>query len=318
MNQSTRYHVAVLAGGRSAERAVSLETGVNVARALERRGHHVSMIDVNDQTAALIEKLNPRPDIAFNALHGRYGEDGCIQGLLEWMDIPYTHSGVLASAVAMNKPIAKALFTQAGIPCPDHILISQADCTDGDPMPRPYVIKPPDEGSSIGIRIINTEAPAQPLTVTDWPESGPLMVETYVPGRELTVAILDGEALGVLEIHPQEGFYDYQAKYQTVARHSVPALIPDDITERALDYALKGHNILGCHGVSRADFRYDDTTGSLLMLEINTQPGMTSASLLPEIAAWRGIEYDDLVERLLKTASLRSHPFQPSLSPSLS
>ncbi len=310
------YHVAVLAGGRSAERAVSLETGTNVTQALERRGHHVKMIDVKDEAAALIEHLNPRPDIAFNALHGRYGEDGCIQGLLEWMDIPYTHSGVLASAVAMNKPMAKALFTQVGIACPQHILASRDDFADGDPMPRPYVIKPLDEGSSVGVRIIGGDDPGP--SQADWPESGPLMVEAYAPGRELTVAILDDEALGVLEIHPQEGFYDYRAKYQAVARHSVPALIPDVVTKRALDDALRGHHVLGCQGVSRADFRYDETTDSLLMLEINTQPGMTSASLLPEIAAWRGIEYDELVERLLKTAQMQPRSPEQSLSAALS
>jgi D-alanine-D-alanine ligase len=295
-----RRHVAVLMGGRSAEREVSLVSGEACARALEERGHTVTRIDAQRQLAERL--LAARPDVAFNALHGRLGEDGRVQGLLDLLEIPYTHSGVLASALAMDKPMAKRVFASAGLRCPEGVETDLATLLEAPPLPPPFVVKPAAEGSSVGVVIV-PDADLRPLTGrNDLDPRTRLLVETYVPGRELTCAVLGEESLAVTEIRPREGFYDYQAKYtEGCASHLVPAPLSPDLYERVMAAALTAHHVLGCRGVSRADFRYDPALGEdgLYLLEVNTQPGMTPLSLVPEQAAWRGIDFGDLVERLV-------------------
>ena len=308
MTGASRFrHVAVLMGGLSAEREVSLVSGEAVAKALEGRGYRVSRIDARrDLPRALAEV---RPDAVFNALHGRYGEDGCVQGLLELMGVPYTHSGVLASALAMDKPMAKQLFAAAGLPCPEGRVVSVAEVLEGDPLPRPYVVKPTHEGSSVGVHIMR-EGEENPLRqLNRWTFGSEVLVERYVAGRELTVTVLGDRALAVTEIRPRQGFYDYRAKYtEHQADHLIPAPLPEADHARALDYALRAHRALGCRGVSRADFRYDDAEAAvdpeagLYILEVNTQPGMTPLSLVPEQAAHVGIGFADLVVRLTEEA----------------
>jgi D-alanine-D-alanine ligase len=309
MTGASRFrHVAVLMGGLSAEREVSLVSGEAVARALEERGYRVSRIDAGrDLPRALAEV---RPDVVFNALHGRFGEDGCVQGLLELLGVPYTHSGVLASALAMDKPMAKRLFAAAGIPCPEGRVVPVEAVLAGDPMPRPYVVKPTHEGSSVGVHIVR-EGEDNPLRqLNRWTFGREVLVERYVAGRELTVTVLGDRALEVTEIRPRQGFYDYRAKYtEHQADHLIPAPLPEADHARALDYALRAHRALGCRGVSRADFRYDDAeaaadpaAGGLYILEVNTQPGMTPLSLVPEQAAHVGIGFADLVVRLVEEA----------------
>ena len=300
----TPRHVAVLMGGLSAEREVSLVSGAAVADALEERGYRVSRIDAGRDLPRVLDEL--RPDAVFNALHGRYGEDGCVQGLLELMGIPYTHSGVLASSLAMSKPMAKRLFAAAGLRCPEGRVVSFEAVLAGDPLPRPYVVKPTDEGSSVGICILRA-GEDNPLRARNepWPFGREVLVERYVAGRELTVAVLGDRALAVTEIRPHEGFYDYRAKYtEGQAVHLVPAPLPPEVYRRALDAAVGAHHALGCRGVSRADFRYDDGEGpdGLYLLEVNTQPGMTPLSLVPEQAAHAGLGFADLVVRLTEEA----------------
>ena len=298
--------VAVLMGGWSSEREVSLVSGGAVADALRRLGYAVRPIDVKRDVQALLAALDPRPDVAFNALHGRYGEDGRIQGLLEILDIPYTHSGVLASAAAMNKPLAKRLFQDAGIPCAEHVIVTRDELLAGTIMQPPFVIKPLNEGSSVGVHIVIDESDACSLRREGWPFGEMVMVERYIPGREITVAVLDDRPLGVTEIRPRNGFYDYRAKYtEGEAVHLVPAPLPQRVYRDALDHAVRAHNALGCSGVSRADMRYDDTVtepGRLYLLEINTQPGMTPLSLVPELAAHADIGFPELVSRLVESA----------------
>ncbi len=298
-------HVAVLYGGWSSEREVSLVSGRNCAKTLEESGYEVTLIDVEHDLTALIAALDPAPDVVFNALHGRHGEDGKIQGLLDILEIPYTHSGALASALAMDKPMAKRLFAAAAIPCPDGRLVRREELANGPVIDRPYVIKPPNEGSSVGVRIVLEGDNRPPLD--DWPFGDLVLVESYIPGRELTVAVMGDRALGVTELRTHEGFYDYAAKYEEGrATHLCPAPIPDEIADLAMEYALKAHETLGCRGVSRADLRYDDTggqPGDLYMLEINTQPGMTPLSLVPEVAAHAGIDFPQLVSWIVEDAS---------------
>lgn len=300
--------IAVLMGGWSAERKVSLVSGAACAEALEARGHNVTRIDLKRDLAALLAALEPRPDVVFNALHGRWGEDGNIQGVLNILGIPYTHSGLLASAVAMDKPMAIALFEAAGIVCPKGRTVMRDELRDGDIMERPYVIKPADEGSSVGVHIVQPGDNAPPLD--DLPADRPLLVEPYIPGREVTVAVMGEHALGVTELKPLQGFYDYTAKY-TAGRttHLCPAPVPAEIAVQSMEYAVTAHRVLGCRGVSRADFRYDDTAGEpgkLFMLEVNTQPGMTPLSLVPEQAALAGISFEDLVEWMVENAACDS------------
>ncbi len=300
-------HVSVLMGGTSAEREVSLVSGRECAAALREAGYGVSEIDVGPDLAALVDALAPAPDVAFNALHGRWGEDGCVQGVLELMKIPYTHSGVLASALAMDKPMAKRLFTAAGLNCPDGVIVDRETLSAGEVLPRPFVIKPLNEGSSVGVKIVTqgTNAPLDPES--GWQFGDYVLVERFVPGRELTVAVMGDRALEVTEIRPRVGFYDYEAKYTDgCAEHLIPAPLPDAVRAQALEMALAAHRALGCRGVSRADFRYDDTEGEpgrLYLLEVNTQPGMTPLSLVPEQAAHLGMSFAELCSWMVENAS---------------
>ncbi|TVR83240.1 MAG: D-alanine--D-alanine ligase [Rhodospirillales bacterium] len=295
--------VAVLMGGWSAEREVSLVSGAACCRALEEAGHTVLPIRVERNPAALLAALEPRPDVVFNALHGRWGEDGCVQGLLEILGIPYTHSGVMASALAMNKPMAKRLFAEAGIPVAPHVIARAGDLLEAaDPMPRPFVIKPLNEGSSVGVRIVRDGDPIP--SAADMPDMA-VMVERFIPGRELTVAVMGDRPLGVTEITTARGFYDYDAKYAPGgSRHMVPADVPDAVYAETLQLAVAAHRSLGCRGVSRADLRWDGET--LFMLEVNTQPGMTPTSLVPEQAAHAGISFPTLVDWMVETAACDS------------
>lgn len=300
--------VAVLMGGWSAEREVSLSSGHACAGALGEAGFHVVPIDVKRDIAKVLDDL--RPDVAFNALHGRWGEDGCIQGVLETLQIPYTHSGVLASALAMDKHRAKTVFARAGIPVAEDRIVDIEAAAASHAMTPPYVVKPKAEGSSVGVCIVERGAnspPAEILKQRDF-YGDSVMVERYVPGRELTCAVMGNVALGVIDIVPKVGFYDYKAKYQPGgSMHILPAEVPNDIYRKVQQYSLTAHMELGCRGVSRADFRYDDTPGGegeLLILEVNTQPGMTATSLVPELAQHAGHSFVELVTWMVKDASL--------------
>ncbi len=300
-------NVAVLMGGWSSERAVSLVSGDAVARALVEAGYSATAHDIGRDVAALLARLTPRPEVIFNALHGRWGEDGCIQGLLEILGIPYTHSGVLASALAMNKPIAKRLFQDAGIRCAEHVIVHLDDVLARDVMPRPYVIKPLNEGSSVGVHIVREDDDTPALDTASWRFGEQVMVERYIAGREIAVAVMGERALGVTEIRPLSGFYDYDTKYtEGRAEHLVPAPLPPAAYEEALAHALTAHRTLGCRGVTRADMRYDDTLGEpgrVYLLEINTQPGLTPLSLVPELAAHADIGFTDLVSWMVENAA---------------
>ncbi|MBE9603662.1 D-alanine--D-alanine ligase [Acetobacteraceae bacterium H6797] len=300
-------HIAVLFGGISAERDVSLATGKQVVAALQEAGYRVTAVDVGEDLAALINRLKAiKPDAVFNALHGRFGEDGAIQGVLDWMGLPYTHSGVRPSAIAMDKASAKAIFAAHGLPVAEHRLVSKDELAAADPLPLPYVVKPVNEGSSVGVEILKAGDNRRADIAAAWRFGDTIMAETYIPGRELTVAILGEEPLAVTEIDTGNVFYDYEAKYADGgSRHTLPAPVPADIAEKAKDIALRAHKALGCRGVSRSDLRYDDTgegPGKLYLLEVNTQPGMTRTSLLPEQAAHRGISFPALCDWLVKEA----------------
>ncbi len=301
----TTKHVAVLMGGWSAEREVSLRSGRACGDALTRLGYQVTNIDVTPQIAGALTAA--KPDVALNVLHGRPGEDGTLQGILEILGIPYSHSGVLASALAMRKDFAKTLFRAAGIPVADDLLAPRAAAAKSHLMPPPYVVKPIAEGSSVGVFIV-TEAhphPPQELYREDWQFGEMLMIERYVPGKELTCAVLGDRALDVIEIVPATRFYDYEAKYAAGgSKHLLPAQILPNVYQEVRRLSLAAHNALGCRGVSRADFRYDDRgTGELVCLEVNTQPGMTETSLVPELAAYAGITFDELVRWMVQDAS---------------
>ena len=299
----TDTHVAVLMGGWSPEREVSLSSGRECATALREAGYRVTEVDIDRSIGRRLEDL--KPDVCFNALHGPVGEDGTIQGLLNVLGIPYTHSGVRASAVAMDKPTAKDVFARHGLRCPGGRVIGIEAFEDGDPMEPPYVIKPIDQGSSVGVHIVRDGCNYRP-TPDDWPFGNRVLVEPFIDGRELTVAVMDGEALEVTEITSARGFYDYEAKYaEGGSIHLLPAPIPEAIRLEALETAQRAHDAIGCRGVSRCDFRYDDTDqdpGILYLLEINTQPGMTPTSLVPEQAAYRGISFHALVSRMVEDA----------------
>jgi len=302
-----KLHIAVLMGGWSAEREVSLTSGEGVAQALESRGHEVTRIDMDRNLALVLDGV--RPDVVFNALHGTPGEDGTVQGLLDLMGIPYTHSGLTASVIAIDKELTKQQLVPHGIPMPAGRIVESDSLYSADPFARPYVLKPVNEGSSVGVAIITREGnygdPIGRDTRGPWNEFGRLLAEPFIRGLELTVAILGDEALAVTELKPKTGFYDYDAKYtEGLTDHICPAEIPDEIAQAAMAIALKAHRILGCRGCSRADFRWDDERGldGLYLLEINTQPGMTPLSLVPEQARYRGIDYADLVERIVEAA----------------
>jgi len=301
-------HVAVLMGGWSAERDVSLRSGAACAAALARLGYRVSPIDVARDIAAVLGDL--KPDAALNVLHGRPGEDGTLQGVLEILGVPYTHSGVLASALAMQKDMAKQVLGAAGIPVPEGLVVSRFEAGSKHLLPPPYVIKPIAEGSSKGVFIVTQDHghPPQELYREDWAYGDRVIVEKYVAGKELTCAVMGQEALGVIEIVPAGQFYDYEAKYAPGgSKHLLPAPVSSFVYQQARRLALAAHLALGCRGVSRADFLYDDRiegTGGLVCLEVNTQPGMTETSLVPELAAHAGISFDELVKWMVEDASL--------------
>jgi D-alanine-D-alanine ligase len=299
--------VALLHGGISAEREVSLATGVQVLAALREAGFDVTPIEVTQDLAGTIAALQAaRPDVVFNALHGRFGEDGCIQGVLDWLGLPYTHSGVRASAVAMDKAASKAAFTAAGLPVAPSRIVSPEELAAEDPMPRPYVIKPVNEGSSVGVAILRNGDNRRAEIARGWRYDRRIMAEAYIPGRELTVAVMGDRALEVTEIATGHVFYDYEAKYADGgSRHTLPAPIHPAVRDQAMQVALRAHQALGCRGVTRADFRYDDTEGEpgrLYILELNTQPGMTRTSLVPEQAAHVGIPFPDLCAWMVREA----------------
>jgi len=301
-------HVAVLMGGWSAEREVSLNSGKACADALERAGsYRVSRIDVTRDIAATLSAL--KPDCALNVLHGRPGEDGTLQGLLEIIGIPYSHSGVMASAVAMQKDIAKTLLKAGGVPVPGGVVATRFEAAARHLLPPPYVIKPLAEGSSVGVFIVRADHkhPPQELTRPDWSFGDKVLVEPYIPGKELTCAVMGDKALGVIEIVAATKFYDYEAKYAPGgSKHLLPAPVSKEIYEECRRLSLLAHNALGCRGVTRADFRYDDSLGlkGLACLEVNTQPGMTETSLVPELAVHAGISFEQLVAWMVEDASL--------------
>ena len=293
-------HVCVLKGGWSNEREVSLVSGAAIASALRNTGYTVTEIDTQPNIYEILKEL--KPEAVFNGLHGTWGEDGCVQGLLEIMKIPYTHSGVKASALAMDKILSKKLFQSVGIPCAPDKIASAAELFERDPMPRPYVVKPYNDGSSVGVVIVREDSEITIDQEGPWNNTDHLMIEKYIPGRELTVSVMADKALCVTELKPKHGFYDYEAKYQDgMTDHIFPADLNDEHYERIMDMALTAHNILGCKGVSRSDFRMDGD--NIYILETNTQPGMTPLSLVPEQANYVNLSFDELVSWMMEDAS---------------
>ncbi len=300
-------HIAVLMGGWSAERPVSLMSGAGVADALEANGHRVTRIDMNRDVAARLAEA--KPDLVFNALHGSPGEDGTVQGMLDLMGIPYTHSGLATSVIAIDKVLTKQALVPAGIPMPGGRVVRSADVFEGDPIARPYVLKPVNEGSSVGVAIVTDDGnygnPIGRDVQGPWQEFDELLAEPYVRGRELTTAVLGNRALGVTELKPKTGWYDFDAKYTDgLTEHVCPANIPDEIADACKRLALEAHRLLGCRGASRSDFRWDDERGvdGLFLLEVNTQPGMTPLSLVPEQARHIGMSYEQLVQAMVEEA----------------
>ncbi len=307
----TALHIAVLMGGWSAERAVSLSSGNGVADALESLGHRVTRIDMGRDVAARLAAT--APDLVFNALHGTPGEDGSVQGMMDLMGVRYTHSGLATSVIAIDKVLTKQVLVPAGVPMPGGRIVTSAEVHEGDPLPRPYVLKPVNEGSSVGVAIVtdagNYGNPIGRDATGPWQEFDELLAEPYVRGRELTTAVLGGvdgpRALGVTELRPKSGWYDYDAKYTDgMTEHVFPAQIPDEITQACMALALQAHRVLGCRGTSRSDFRWDDERGvdGLFLLEVNTQPGMTPLSLVPEQARHTGMSYPALVQAIVDEA----------------
>ncbi|MEO8883205.1 MAG: D-alanine--D-alanine ligase [Devosia sp.] len=300
-------HVAVLMGGWSNERPVSLSSGKGCAEALRNAGYQVTEIDVDRNVYNVLREL--KPDVAFNGLHGAFGESGMMQALLELMELPYTHSGVLASALAMDKHQAKIMFKAAGIPVTDHLVLNRAEVARAHAMPPPYVVKPVADGSSFGVFLVKsgTSHPPQEILREDWIGGEEIMVERYIPGRELTCAVMGDVALGVTEIVTDLSFYNYEAKYsEGGSHHIIPAQISPNIYEKVQKMSLKAHEVLGCRGVTRTDFRWNDSAGpdgELVCLEINTQPGMTPTSLVPEQARYAGHSFEELVSWMVEDAS---------------
>jgi len=300
-------HIAVLMGGWSAERAVSLTSGNGVADALERKGYRVTRINMGRDVAARLAEA--APDVVFNALHGTPGEDGTVQGMLDLMGIKYTHSGLVTSVIAIDKVLTKQALVPHGIRMPGGEIVTSESIYAGDPLPRPYVLKPVNEGSSVGVAIVKADSnygsPISRDAVGPWQEFDELLAEPFIKGRELTVAVMGGKALGVTELVTKSGFYDYDAKYTDgLTTHICPAQVPAEIAQAMMDISLKAHQLLGCKGASRSDFRWDDEQGvdGIYLLEVNTQPGMTPLSLVPEQARAIGMSYDDLVEAIVKEA----------------
>ena len=303
----TPLHIIVLMGGWSAEREVSLMSGIGVAEALESLGHRVTRIDMDRDVAATL--VEAAPDLVFNALHGTPGEDGSVQGMLDLMGLRYTHSGLATSVIAIDKVLTKQALVPHGIPMPGGRVVRSADLFEGDPLARPYVLKPVNEGSSVGIAIVTADGnygnPIGRDVAGPWQDFEELLAEPYIRGRELTTAVLGDRALGVTELRPKSGFYDYDAKYTDgMTEHVFPAQIPDAITDACKALALEAHRLLGCKGTSRSDFRWDDERGTdgLFLLEVNTQPGMTALSLVPEQARHTGMSYPALVQAIVDEA----------------
>ncbi|MEI8321010.1 MAG: D-alanine--D-alanine ligase [Alphaproteobacteria bacterium] len=292
--------VALLMGGWNTEREVSLSSGKAMLESLQRQGYQVKALDLTHNLEELLHFLTPKPDIVFNGLHGMYVEDGRLQGILDILEIPYTHSGARASAIAMHKPTAKVFFELAGIPCAKGGVFNWDDIQDRHPMHTPYVIKPLDEGSSVGVHIIHEED--GPINNRlSWSFQKEVLVEEYIPGYELSCVVMGDKSLGVIELRAKQGFYDYRAKYTDgVTDHIFPAPVPKPVYDNIMDYALKAHKIIGCAGVSRSDFRYDPKTGRVCILEINTQPGCTTLSIVPDVASHVGISFDKLVSWLIE------------------
>ncbi|MEZ5999381.1 D-alanine--D-alanine ligase [Hyphomonas sp.] len=298
--------VAVIYGGWSSEREVSLSSGTQMLKAAQAAGYDAVGIDVGRDLAAQLTEA--KPDAVLNGLHGPWGEDGCVQGLLEIMDLPYSHSGVLASALAMDKLKSKAVYRSAGLPVAEDRQVTRAEAAASHPLEPPYVVKPVNEGSSFGVLIVREGAngPPQELLGESWHYGDYLMAEEFIPGRELTVAVLGDRALAVTEITTLRDYYDFDAKYSAGgSRHVIPADVPEHITAMAMDFALRAHQVLGCRGATRSDFRYDDKRDRLVILETNTQPGMTPTSLVPEQAAFVGMSFEELVAWMIEDASCR-------------
>ena len=315
MTELSKLHIAVLMGGWANERPVSLMSGEGVAKALEEKGHRVTRIDMDRQVAARIAEA--APDVVFNALHGVPGEDGSVQGMLDLMGVPYTHSGLATSVIAIDKQLTKQALVPHGVPMPGGRIVKSADLFERDPLPRPYVLKPVNEGSSVGVAIVTEDGTYGNPIARDakgpWQDFKELLAEPFIAGREMTTAVVDFEdgsrALAVTELKPKGGFYDFDAKYTDgMTDHICPAQIPANIEKLCLDIALKAHRVLGCRGTSRTDFRWDESQGEdgLFVLETNTQPGMTPLSLVPEQARHAGIEYADLCETIV-AAAMRHH-----------
>ncbi|MCP9481498.1 D-alanine--D-alanine ligase [Shimia sp. CNT1-13L.2] len=301
MSSRANPKVAVLMGGPSAEREVSLTSGRECAAALRDGGYEVIEVDAGRDLALQLSEIEP--DVAFNALHGRWGEDGCVQGILEWMGIPYTHSGVLASALAMDKQRSKDVYRAAGLPVVDSVICPREEVKARHVIAPPYVVKPNNEGSSVGVYLVNEAANSPPQLADDMPDF--VMVETFAPGREMTTTVMGDRALGVTDILT-DGWYDYDAKYKAGgSRHVIPAEIPAEIYDACLDYAVRAHEALGCRGVSRTDFRWDEERGleGLILLETNTQPGMTPTSLAPEQAQLIGMSFSEFCSWMVEDAS---------------
>lgn len=300
--------VAVLMGGISSEREISLKSGQGVLQALNEAGYSAFPVDLTHDVGGLVRILNrEKPDVVFNALHGKYGEDGCVQGVLNLLQIPYTHSGVMASSIAMDKSMTKKIVQSIQVMVAEERLVEKKDIMAGNTLPYPYVVKPNDDGSSVGVFIVKTAAEKDKMLV-DWNFDRPVLMETFIPGRELSVAVSDEGSLGVVEIVPHGGFYDFTNKYsQGGAEHLIPAPIPEKDYRAVMEQAYAIHKILGCRGVSRSDFRYDDTAknapAKMVFLEINTNPGMTPFSLVPDIAKAKGTSYQDLVVWLVERAT---------------
>ncbi|MCA8890583.1 MAG: D-alanine--D-alanine ligase [Hyphomonas sp.] len=298
--------VAVIYGGWSSEREVSISSGTQMLKAAQAAGYDAVGIDAGRDLAAQLAKV--KPDVVLNGLHGPWGEDGCVQGLLEIMDLPYSHSGVLASALAMDKLKSKAVYRAAGLPVAEDKQVTREEAAAAHPLEPPYVVKPVNEGSSFGVLIVRKGAngPPQELLGESWHYGDYLMAEEFIPGRELTVAVLGDRALAVTEITTLRDYYDFDAKYSAGgSRHVIPADVPEHITAMAMDFALRAHQVLGCRGATRSDFRYDDKRDRLVILETNTQPGMTPTSLVPEQAAFVGMSFEDLVAWMIEDASCR-------------
>lgn len=308
-----KLHVAVLMGGWSSERAVSLTSGNGVADALEARGHRVTRIDMNRDVAARLAEA--APDVVFNALHGTPGEDGTVQGMMDLMGLKYTHSGLATSVIAIDKELTKQALVPHGIPMPGGRIVASEELYQRDPLARPYVLKPVNEGSSVGVAIVtaagNYGNPIGRDVAGPWQQFETLLAEPFIRGKELTTAVIADRALMVTELKPKTGFYDFDAKYtEGLTEHVCPACIPDEITAACKDIALRAHRLLGCRGTSRSDFRWDDERGvaGLFLLEVNTQPGMTPLSLVPEQARHLGMEYGDLVEAIIADALADAKP----------